>query len=419
MLSVHTCPLATLGGKETGGMNVYVRDLSRELSRRGIRVDVYTRSQDPTIPRISPELADNGRVIHVKAGPERPYNKNKVYDHLDEFIDGVQAQVEADGITYDIIYSHYWLSGIAAASLRRTWDVPIVQMFHTLAEMKNRVAQSPAERETGRRVNCEGEIMKYADRLVAATPLEKNQMTWLYGADSEKISIVPPGVDLERFRPLDKVEARRYIGIPPTHRPILFVGRIQPLKGIDVLMKALALVKQREPALMENGCVPIIGGDPQPDAEIEKAELERLETLRSELGIGDLVTLLGAKDQDTLVYYYSAAEMVVMPSHYESFGMVALEAMACGTPIIASDVGGLSFSIEDGYNGFLVPGRDPRILADKIIMLLKYPILREQFGEQARTWVTRYSWVDIANELLDVFGLTLDQYKARHISPPE
>jgi D-inositol-3-phosphate glycosyltransferase len=413
MLSVHTCPLATLGGKETGGMNVYVRDLSREFSRRGIYVDVYTRSQNLTIPRIDDALAERGRVIHVKAGPERPYNKNRVYAHLDEFVAGVKAQVEADKIAYDIIYSHYWLSGIAANALRYTWHVPMVQMFHTLAEMKNRVAQQLAQREPNQRVNCEGEIMRFADRLIAATPLEKNQMTWLYGAPPEKISVVPPGVDLNRFIPLDKKEAKDYIGMPADHRLILFVGRIQPLKGIDVLMKALALVKQREPEITQQICLSIIGGDPNPDSEIEQAELERLESLRADLGIGDLVTFLGAKDQDTLVYYYSAAEMVVMPSHYESFGMVALEAMACGTPIIASDVGGLSFSIEDGYNGYLVPGRDPQALADKIVMLLKYPILREQFGEQARTWVTGYSWVDVAGELLEVFRRTLKQYRKR------
>jgi D-inositol-3-phosphate glycosyltransferase len=413
MLSVHTCPLATLGGKETGGMNVYVRDLSREFSRRGIYVDVYTRSQDPTMPRVSRALAELGRVIHVKAGPERPYNKNRIYNHLDEFVARVKVQVEADNIAYDLIYSHYWLSGIAANSLRRAWDVPMVQMFHTLAEMKNRVAQTPAEREPDQRVHCEGEIMHFADRLIAATPLEKNQMTWLYGAPVEKISIVPPGVDLDRFKPMAQAEARGYIGTSPDHQLILFVGRIQPLKGIDTLMRALALVKRKEPKIAKNICVAIIGGASSPDTETEQSELNRLESLRAELGISDLVTFLGAKDQDTLVYYYSAAEMVVMPSHYESFGMVALEAMACGTPIIASDVGGLSFSIEDGFNGYLVPGRDPQALADKIIMLLKYPILREQFGEQARAWAARYSWVDIAGELLEVFGHTLGQYRRR------
>lgn len=409
LMSVHTSPLAMLGGKETGGMNVYVRDLTLELSRRGIFVDVYTRSQDPTLPRITP-LGDRGRVIHISAGPERPYNKNRVYDHLDEFDAGVQAQVEADRVAYDLIYSHYWLSGLAAARLRPIWKSPIVQMFHTLAEMKNRVAQTPAERETNQRVNCEGEIMRFVDRLIAATPLEKNQMTWLYGADPDKISIVPPGVDLGRFKPMPKAEARQHLGIPAHHQMILFVGRIQPLKGIDILLKALAQIRAREPAIAENICLSIIGGDPNPDSDIEQAEFDRLGTLRSELGIGDLVTFLGAKDQDSLVYFYSAAEMVVMPSHYESFGMVALEAMACGTPVIASDVGGLSFSIEDGFNGYLVPGRDPQALADKIILLLKHPVLSDQLSEQAQAWVTRYSWVHIADELLDVFDQTMGEY---------
>lgn len=410
MLSVHTCPLATLGGKETGGMNVYVRDLSRELSRRGIYVDVYTRSQDPSISRIT-KLAERGRVIHAKAGPQRPYNKNLVYNYLDEFVDEVAAQAEVDSVTYDLIYSHYWLSGLAAASLRPLWQAPIVQMFHTLAEMKNRVAQTPAEREPEQRVNCEGEVMRFADQLIAATPLEKNQMTWLYGADSDKIAVIPPGVDLHRFKPMDRQEARRYVGVPPEHRMLLFVGRIQPLKGIDILMRALAIVKQREPALAQNVCVSIIGGDPNPDSEIERAEFDRLESLRAELGISDLVTFRGAKEQDTLVYYYAAAEMVVMPSHYESFGMVAIEAMACGTPVIASDVGGLSFSIEDGYNGFLVPGRNPNALANKIILLLKYPILRDQLSEQARAWVAGYSWVNIAAELLEIFERVSAKYR--------
>lgn len=409
MLSVHTSPLATLGGKETGGMNVYVRDFSRELSRRGIYVDVYTRSQDPTIPRVI-KLAERSRVINIKTGPEQPYNKNLVYNHLDEFVAGVTAQTKADRVTYDLIYSHYWLSGLVAVALRRQWGIPIAQMFHTLGEMKNRVAQTPAERETEQRVNCEGEIMRFADCLIAATPLEKNQMTWLYGANPDKIRIGPPGVDLNRFKPMDPQEARRYIGMPPEHRMILFVGRIQPLKGIDVLMRALAIVKKREPNLAKNVCVSIIGGDPTPDSDIEQAEFDRLEILRSELGIGDLVTFRGAKEQDTLVYYYTAAEMVVMPSHYESFGMVAIEAMACGTPVIASDVGGLSFSIEDGFNGYLVPGRDPQALADKIVLLLKYRVLRDQLSEQARAWVKRYSWVDIADELLAVFEEVVNNY---------
>lgn len=410
MLSVHTCPLAMLGGKETGGMNVYVRDLSRELSRRGIAVDVYTRSQNPEIPKIT-ALADHSRVIHVKTGPEAPYNKNKIYDHLDEFVAGVEAQAAAGGIAYDLIYSHYWLSGLAAAALRQKWHVPFGQMFHTLAEMKNRVAQTPAEREPELRRNGEEKVMKLADRLVAATTLEKQEMARFYGANPQKIAVVPPGVDLDRFKPMNQNEALAYLGMPPNHQMILFVGRIQPLKGIDTLIKALALIKRQEPALVENVCVCIIGGDPNPDSEAERAELDRLQSLRAELELDDMVTMPGAKDQDTLIYYYAAAEMVVMPSHYESFGMVVLEAMACGAPVIASDVGGLSFNIEDGFNGYLVPGRNPQAMAEKITLLLKYRVLRDQLAEQARTWVARYSWVNIADELLEVFEQMMAVYR--------
>jgi D-inositol-3-phosphate glycosyltransferase len=410
MLSVHTSPLATLGGKDTGGMNVYVRDLSRELSRRGIEVDVYTRSQDPSIPRVA-QLAEHSRVIYIKTGPERPYDKNRIHLYLDEFVANVRAYKQK----YELIYSHYWLSGLAGAGLRRVWDIPLVQMFHTLAEMKNRVAQTPAERDSEQRLNCEREIMRFADRLVAATPLEKNQMSWAYGASPAKIDVVPPGVDLERFKPMSQREAKAWLGVPEKHRLLLFVGRIQPLKGIDILMRALALVKQREPALAQNICVSIIGGDPNPDSKIERDEFERLASLQTNLQLDDLVTFLGAKDQDTLVYYYSAAEVVVMPSHYESFGMVALEAMACGTPVIASDVGGLSFNIEDGFNGYLVPGRDPGALANKIILLLKYPALRDQLGEQAKSWVAHYSWGNIADEILGVFERALQNYKSSYV----
>jgi len=409
MLSVHTCPLATLGGKETGGMNVYVRDLSRELSRRGIDVDIYTRSQNPEIPRIT-RLAERARVIHLKAGPEKPYNKNDVYNHLAEFVAGVQAQTAADGLDYDIIYSHYWLSGLVARALREAWHIPFVQMFHTLAEMKNRVALTPAEQEPALRHQNEQAIMGFADRLVAATINEQNEMVDFFGVPPENISVAPPGVDLARFSPLDQGRARAYLGMPPEHRMILFVGRIQPLKGIDTLVKALALVKAQHPTLTKDVCLCLIGGDPHPDSELEQAELERLRQLEAELDLGDLITLLGAKEQDTLVYYYAAAEMVVMPSHYESFGMVALEAMACGTPVIASDVGGLSFNIEDGFNGYLVPGRNPQALADKIALLLRNKVLRDQLAEQAGEWVQRYSWANIADELLDIFAKTLGHY---------
>lgn len=403
MLSVHTCPLATLGGKETGGMNVYVRDLSRELSRRGIYVDVFTRTQNPHLPRVSPRLGHRGRVIHLPAGPEVPYDKNKVFDHLPEFIEGVIRFAEEERVSYDVLYSHYWLSGWVARTLRERWGTPIVQMFHTLGHMKNRVAQRESDRESGRRIEIETEIVRFADRLVAATPSEKAQLTWLYGADPHKIGVISPGVDLRRFHPIDKNLAKTAIGASEHNRLILFVGRVEPLKGIDTLLRAMALVARRHPDWTCNTCVAIIGGNPSRGEQAENAEMARLQALRAELGIGDLVTFLGAKDQDTLQYYYSAAEMVVMPSHYESFGMVALEAMACGTPVIASEVGGLAFVVRDGVTGFHVPERDPEALAAKVERLLSDEVLRMRLGRRAACWAESYGWPVIADRLLDLF----------------
>ena len=403
MLSVHTCPLATLGGKETGGMNVYVRDLSREFSRRGIYVDVFTRSQNPRLPRVSPRLGHRGRVIHLPAGPEAPYDKNLVFDHLPEFSAGVIRFVEREQVSYDVLYSHYWLSGEVAWTLRERWGTPVVQMFHTLGHMKNRVAQRSSERESGRRIESETRIVGFADRLVAATPAEKAQLTWLYGADPCRISVISPGVDLRRFHPIDKDLAKSAIGAPEHRRMILFVGRIEPLKGIDTLLRAVALVAQNHPDWLSNACVAIIGGDPSKDGRAENAEMARLQALWTELGISELVTFLGAKDQDTLQYYYSAAEVVVMPSHYESFGMVALEAMACGTPVIASEVGGLAFVVRDGVTGFHVPERDPQALAAKIELLLSDEPLRMRLGRRATCWAESYGWPVIADRLLDLF----------------
>ncbi len=402
MLSVHTCPLATLGGKETGGMNVYVRDLSRELARRGHHVDVYTRSQDSSRPSISNGLGQGVRVIHLPAGPEHPYGKHLVYDHLPEFADGVLAQAEADSIHYDVLHSHYWLSGVVARELRQRWSTPIVHMFHTLGKMKNAVARRPEERETARRIKVEAEIVRFADALIAATPTEEEQLVRLYSADPASIRVISPGVDTERFHAIPAPNAKERIGLCPDCCIILFVGRIEPLKGIDNLLRAIAQVVDRRPELREGLVVPIIGG--APDRIREDDEMVRLQELREELGIGDVVTFLGAKDQDTLQYYYSAAEMVVMPSDYESFGMVALEAMACGTPVIASDVGGLAFLVRHGRTGYRVPARDPAALAAKITRLLTNAGLRRRIGQRAACWAESYAWPRIADRVEAVYA---------------
>jgi D-inositol-3-phosphate glycosyltransferase len=404
MLSVHTCPLAALGGKETGGMNVYVRDLSRELGRRGIHVDVFTRSQNPAVPRVSDALGPNGRTVHLLAGPEAPYDKNLVFDHLPQFAEGVKNFAQQEDISYDLIHSHYWLSGWVARELRKSWGVPIIQMFHTLGRLKNTVAHSEEEMEVARRIEVETEIMAFADRIVAATSMEKDQMIQLYGADADKIAVIPCGVDLSLFHPIPMDEARERLDICDREHMILFVGRIERLKGIDSLLKAMAIVVQDFPNWKEAICVCIVGGDANGDSETLDKEMARLHDLRAELGIADLVTFLGARAQETLPDHYSAADVVVMPSYYESFGMVALEAMACGTPVIASQVGGLSFTVQDGVTGFLVPGQDPPALAEKITLLLKDKALRNRLGAQGIEWAQQHRWATIADQILSLYS---------------
>ena len=403
MLSVHTCPLAMLGGKKTGGMNVYVRDLSRELGRRGIQVDVFTRSQDDCQPRVRHDLGHGGRVIHIPAGPESPIPVVQVGDHLPEFVDGVLAFAREEQARYELIHSHYWLSGLVAEQLRQVWGpgVPLVQMFHTLGHMKNRIAANNGQRAAPARIAGEKRVLEIADCIVVSTPAEEAQLEWLYGADMRKVTAIPPGVDLQRFQPVTPAVAKEAIGLPLDHRNILFAGRIEPLKGIDTLLRAIALIQKRRPEAIEDVCVSIIGGDPWSD-DLDD-EMARLQTLRRELGIHDLVTFLGSKDQAKLPYYYSAAEMVVMPSHYESFGLVALEAMACGTPVIASEVGGLAFLVRDHVTGYHVPSRDPEALADKIYHLLADPSRRKEMGLAAHIHAQQYDWSVIANRILDLY----------------
>jgi D-inositol-3-phosphate glycosyltransferase len=402
MLSFHTCPLATLGGKDTGGMNVYVRDLTRELGRRGVQVDVFTRSQDEHQPHVKEDLGFGNRVIHIPAGIEVPLPKETLYEQVPEFVGGVRQFARAQGQAYDLIHSHYWLSGVAARSLRAAWDVPFIQMFHTLGHMKNRVAQSPRDREGELRIRVETELLREADQIIAATPAEMAQLQWLYRADVSRVTVIPPGVDLVHFYPRPAAAAKARLGLNPKNKLLLFVGRIEPLKGVETLFQAVARLRDLGVCECEELALAIIGGDPAEDAP-GNAEMDRLKVLRRDLGIADMVTFLGARDQDALPDYYAAAEAVIMPSHYESFGMVALEAMACGTPVIASEVGGLAFLVKDGETGFHVPDRDPELLADRICQIITDPLLRAELGEQAAAYARGYAWPIIADKIVAVY----------------
>lgn len=403
MLSYHTCPLATLGGKDTGGMNVYVRDLTLELGRMGIHVDVFTRSQDEHVPHVLHDLGFGNRVVHVPAGPEHPLPKRELPEHIPQFVEGIDKFSKEKGIHYDLIHSHYWMSGLVAEALSDAWGkTPIVQMFHTLGEMKNRVARTEEDREGSYRLEGERHVLARVDGVIAATAAERAQLEWLYQADMSKVFIVPPGVDVRHFYPIPVDEARQFIGLTPDARMILFVGRIEPLKGLDTLIKAVACLRVKD--LAEPVHLAVIGGDPEAAPEEMSVEMARIQKMCDDLTVGKMVAFLGKRSQDTLPYYYSAAEVVVMPSHYESFGMVALEAMACGTPVIASQVGGLAFLVQDGVTGYHVPDEDDEALCGKLTALLGDASLRRTLGQNAAEYAQKYSWEKIAPQIVGVYN---------------
>jgi D-inositol-3-phosphate glycosyltransferase len=383
MISMHTCPLACpqalLGGRETGGMNVYVRELSRELGKMGHRVDVFTRFQDEQTAQIE-MIGENARVVHLDAGPRAAYDKNRLPLHVDEFVEGIEEFARSEGIEYDVIHSHYWVSGLAARQLQERWGVPFVQMFHTLGELKNSVAKAVGDMEVAARIMGEGSVMRWADKLVAATPLEREHMVCLYGAEPGKVRVIPAGVDTSLFYPREREAVRKLLGLPGDDTPILlFVGRIERLKGIDTLLESVAVVSRT--CSGRDLKVLIVGGGGQ--TEDENAELKRVIELHRDLNLEEQVEFVGSKPQEMLPLYYSAADVTIMPSHYESFGLVAVESMASGTPVIASNVGGLSFTVVDGETGFLVEQENHFQLAERVHTLLKNSELRERMGEQA------------------------------------
>ena len=402
MLCVHSSPLAGLGGKEAGGMNVYVRELSRELGRRGILVDIFTRSQSADADRITP-VNRNVTLVTLPAGPSIPYDKNRILDYRDEFVDGIVAYAAEQHHSYDIIHSHYFVSGIIGLELRERLGIPLVHMFHTLGAMKNIVARSDEERETGERIALEGHILRNANAIVAATTIDLSQMVWHYDANPEHIRIIPCGVDLQRFQPADMADARCQLGLPAQPTPLaLLIGRIEPLKGIDSLIRAVAQLRTSTPTLAALEAI-IVGGASDEQPHLWNNEQIRLDALRTELGVSHAIRFVGARPQSQLSLYHAACDVVTMPSHYESFGMAALEALASGRPVIATNAGGPATIITQGVDGLLTAPDDAKQLADNLARVLTDPHVAHQMGLAARARAERYGWSNIGCDVLDVY----------------
>jgi len=398
VISAHTSPLAPLGYRETGGMNVYVRELSREMGRRGYFIDVFTRRIEPDGPAVI-EASTNVRVVHLRAGPEDIEARRQLYAYLRDFENGMLAFQRAEGIAYDVIHSHYWLSGLLGLRLRERWGAPLVNMFHTLGELKRRA--NGGSNEPATRIEVERRVAKEADLIVSASEHEKRALVEIYGAPADRIAVVPCGVDLARFRPIDKEMARRSLGLNG-ERMILFVGRMEPLKGLDVLLGAAARLDD-EPAFR----VLVVGGDGN-----ASDELRHLKGLSADLGIADRVSFTGPIGHDILPLYYNAADVCVVPSYYESFGLVALEAMACGTPVVASRVGGLSVTVRDGETGYLVPHHSPQPFAERVATLLADEGLRQSFGRTASEAASGFGWGNVADAIERIYHDLLASYAA-------
>ena len=365
VLSVHGCPLARGGRKDAGGMNVYVLETSQRFTERGAQVDVF-------VP-----IGQQARVVHMSVGSPSD-DKQDLFVHIPDFVHAVEEFRLSEAVNYDLVVSHYWLSGLAGLDLSAEWDVPHVTSFHTLAEVKFRAR--PGEREAPERVASERRIAREVDRIVAWSQNEQRSLTTLYGAQTSRVEVIPPGVDTSKFIPMDSLESRQKLGLG-LGRNILYVGRLDKLKGLDILLRAVAGLED-----MPDVRLMVVGGT------VGDQETTDLRTLARELGIETRVDFLGSVDQALLPRYYAASDVCVLPSHYESFGLAALEAAACEKPVVASNVGGLPSIVLSGETGYLISWQCPGPFATCIELLLENHYLRRSLGRAARKHATTLTW---------------------------
>jgi D-inositol-3-phosphate glycosyltransferase len=401
MLSLHTSPLDQPGMGDSGGMNVFVRAVADRLGARGIAVDVFTRCAGRGVPEVEPlgPPSYGGRVIQVQAGPCAEVAKPALPGLVPGFADSLLGRVEAEGLRYDLVHSHYWLSGAVGIAAAGRWGVPLVASFHTLGLVKDLSAGPDEDPEPPERLAGERELIARAGRILAPTPAEAAHLIELYEASPDRIRLVPPGVDRDRFRPLPAEEARRALGLGDA-RVALFVGRFQPIKGPETAVRALAEAIRLDPGGTEGLVLALVGGPggPRPDA------LGQLQALAASLGVGHRVRFFPPRRHEDLPQVYAAADVVLVPSRSESFGLVALEAQACGVPVVASAVGGLRHLVDDGGSGFLVSPGDPAAFGRRIVEILRDPALAGRLGAGAVDRASAYPWEATAEGLISVYG---------------
>ncbi len=401
MISVHTSPIAMLGGKDAGGLNVYVRELARQLDACGVFVDIFTRRVDNETSEIV-ALSERIRIVSIEAGPRTTVAKDDLFSLLPEFANEVALFSLREGVRYDAVHSHYWLSGWAAHLLKRYWNAPTVHTFHTLARLKNAVV-GEAGRESPERVRIENELLRVVDNVIAPNPDERAEMVWRMGADNSKICVIPPGIDLDRFHPHNAVSARERLGLPENPL-VLFVGRVDAMKGIETLIEGFHQLRAREWDGLPPKLVFVGGTVERIDGRIIIGDdLQPVANRAQELGILDDIIFRGSEPQEMLPDYYAAATVCAVPSRYESFGLVAVEAMACGLPVVASRAGGLKFTVEEEVSGLLVPVGDASALAASLERVIRDRDLRASLQVGARQAAIRFSWQTIGPAMLTLY----------------
>jgi D-inositol-3-phosphate glycosyltransferase len=397
-LSVHTSPLEQPGTGDAGGMNVYIVEVSKRLARLGVEVEIFTRATDSTLPPVV-EMAPGVRVRHITAGPFQGLSKEELPSQLCAFTNGVlRTEAAYPPGYYDLVHSHYWMSGQVGWLARERWGVPLVHTAHTLAKVKNRFIAAGDRPEPNARVIGEEQVIAEADRLVANTRFEAQDLVASYDAEPTRLTVVQPGVDLDRFRPGAADRAR--FGLPERGRVIAFVGRIQPLKGPEVLIRALPE--------MPDVTVVICGGPSGSGLDRPTSLIE----LAASLGVSESVRFLPPQTGDDLAALYRAVDLVAVPSHSESFGLVALEAQACGTPVVAAAVGGLVTAVRDGVSGVLVDGHDPADWSAVLTKLLAEPARLQALSVGAVRHAANFSWDRTAEGLLRVYREAVTEHRA-------
>ena len=412
-LSVHTSPLDQPGTGDAGGLNVYVVQVAKRLAARGTEVDIFTRAVCRDTPPLA-ELAPGVFVHSVAAGPFEELDKHDLPAQVCQFtLEVLRAEAAADPGRYDLVHAHYWLSGKVGTAVKERWGVPLVQSMHTLGKVKNAALAAGDAAEPETRIRGELEVIAAADRLIANTAEEARQLTGLYGADPAKVQTINPGADLSVFTPggpQGQAEARRRLGVAQNAVVLLFVGRVQPLKGPDVVLKAAARMVEADPGLRETLQVVLVGG---PSGRQERADPDRMRELAARLAISDLVRFEPPCPQAELAQWYRAATVMVTPSHSESFGLVALEAQACGTPVVAARVGGLRTVVRDGDSGVLVDGHDPADWARVLTRLIKTPRRLQALSGGARRHASAFGWSATVDRLAGVYTGAMDEVAAR------